>query len=96
MMNDYRLIAELAGYSKEARWAELMRLGDAAADYFAVVLPVALQRYPHVYLATHVPPWHAACWYRGQLSDDEWAPHFTCDSVGFMILDVMQSMRIGG
>ena len=40
-------------------------------------------------LLTHVPPVREACWHEGQLSDDQWAPHFTCLAVGEAILDVM-------
>ena len=90
MMNDYRLIRELADYDKRSRWPQLMALGDEAAAHLRHVLPEALDHYPHVLLATHVPPWREACWYEGQLSDDEWAPHFTCQATGEAILEVMQ------
>jgi hypothetical protein len=43
-----------------------------------------------VLVITHVPPWREACWYQGRLSDDEWAPHFTCQAVGDAISEVMQ------
>ena len=42
MMNDYRLIAELAPLSKEARWPVLKKLGDEAAAHIRRVLPIAL------------------------------------------------------
>jgi 3',5'-cyclic AMP phosphodiesterase CpdA len=90
MMNDYRLIQELAGCSKQERWPRLMALGDAAAGHLRRVLPVALESFPEVLVITHVPPWREACWYQGRLSDDEWAPHFTCQAVGDAISEVMQ------
>ena len=40
-------------------------------------------------LLTHVPPLREACWHAGQISDDEWAPHFTCVATGEAILEIM-------
>jgi Icc protein len=89
MMNDYRLIAELTRHTKLERWALLKALGDEAAAHVRAVLPRTLDRYPRVILATHVPPLREACWHDGQLSDDEWAPHFTCKAMGDAILEIM-------
>ncbi len=90
MMNDYRLIAELAGMSKAQRWPVLKALGDEAAEHIQRVLPQALARHDHVVLLTHVPPLREACWYQGQTSNDEWLPHFTCYAMGKAILEIMQ------
>jgi 3',5'-cyclic-AMP phosphodiesterase len=90
MMNDYRLIAELAPLSKEARWPKLKQLGDLAAEHVRKVLVQALERFPRALLATHVPPLRDACWHEGQLSDNEWLPHFTCKAVGDVILETMR------
>lgn len=89
MLNDYRLIDELAGMSKADRLRVLNRLGDEAASHVRRVLPVALEKYAEVFLVTHVPPLREACWHEGRLSDDEWAPHFSCQAVGDAILEVM-------
>ncbi len=89
MMNDYRLIAELQGLGKRDRWEVLKALGDAAAACVRRTLPAALDRYETVYFLTHVPPLREACWYNGRLSDDEWAPHFTCKAVGDALLEIM-------
>lgn len=90
MMNDYRLIRELAPFSKADRWGKLKQLGDEAAAHIRAVLPEALEQFPNVLLATHVPPLREACWHEGQLSDDEWAPHFTCRAMGDAILETMR------
>jgi len=89
MLNDYKLIDELAGVNKERRWPLLQAMGDEAAAAIRRRLPTALERYPSVYLLTHVPPLREACWYNGAISNDEWAPHFTCKAVGDAILEVM-------
>ncbi len=90
MMNDYRLIRELAPFGKEERWPKLKALGDEAAAHITRVLPQALAAHQHVVLATHVPPFREACWHEGQISDDEWAPHFSCQATGDVILDTMR------
>jgi hypothetical protein len=89
MMNDYKLISELAAFNKKDRWPELQALGDEAGAHVRRVLPAALAQFPEVILATHVPPLREACWYDGRISDDEWAPHFTCKAVGDAILEIM-------
>jgi Icc protein len=91
MMNDYRLIAELAGVGKRERLPLLQGLAQQAADHFRRVLPIALAKYAEVFLVTHVPPLREACWHEGHLSDDEWAPHFVALTVGEAILDVMRA-----
>lgn len=86
LMNDYRLIVDFIGLGKRARRAELERLGDEAAAHLARVLPPALAAHEQVYVLTHVPPFREACWHQGRLSNDEWAPHFTCRAVGEALL----------
>lgn len=90
MMNDYRLIAELAGVNKQQRWPLLQQLGRDAAEHIRRVLPAALAQFERVILVTHVPPWREACWHQGRISDDEWAPHFTCWALGQAVLEIMQ------
>jgi Icc protein len=88
MMNDYKLIAELADMTKADRWSVLNALGDRAADELRPALIEALERFHRVLVATHVPPLRQACWHEGQLSDDEWAPHFTCKAIGDLLLEI--------
>ena len=90
MMNDYKLIQELAPFGKADRWPRLKALGDEAAAFLARELPLVLDKHEHVVLATHVPPFREACWHEGAISDDEWAPHFSCQATGLAILDTMR------
>jgi predicted MPP superfamily phosphohydrolase len=90
MMHDYKLIAELAGLNKLDRWEVLKSLGDEAAAHLRRVLPAALANYRDVILLTHVPPLREACWHEGRLSDDDWAPHFTCQATGQAIVEIMR------
>lgn len=88
-ITDYRLIAELSSLDASARLQTLHLLGDEAARHVCRVLPPAFERFRDVVLLTHVPPLREACWYDGRLSDDQWAPHFTCQAMGKAILEIM-------
>jgi len=90
-MHDTRLIADLAGLDKRARWDVMMRLADESADRIEQVLTAAFERWSSVIVATHVPPFREACWYDGRISDDHWAPHFTNVALGERLLELMQS-----
>lgn len=81
-LNDFLLIEELAGLSDRDRLARLNALGDEAAAHLRAVLPEALDRFGHVLVAIHVPPFRDACWHEGRISDDDWLPHFTCAAAG--------------
>ena len=89
-LNDWWLIAELAGLDKEARLTKLQALGDEAADHFRRVLPDALARFAHVVAVTHVPPFRESCWYQGRPSNDDWLPHFSCKAVGDVLVEAMR------
>jgi len=91
MLNDYRLIRELAHFDKETRLHALHALGDEAAEQVRRTLPLALEQFEEVVFATHVPPLLEACWHEGRLSDDEWAPHFTCKAIGDALLEIMDA-----
>jgi Icc-related predicted phosphoesterase len=91
MLNDYKLIAELSGISKENRKKKLHALGDDAADHFRRVIPAALSRFKHVLVLTHVPPFRETCWHEGQISSDDYLPHFSCKAVGDVLFEQMQA-----
>lgn len=93
MMHDYRRIAELTGLDKNQRWDQLKRLGDQAAASVAKQLDLAGQQNQRLLMLTHVPPFRDACWYEGQISDDQWAPHFTCQAVGESLRDYSMTHR---
>ncbi|MBN1935868.1 MAG: metallophosphoesterase family protein [Anaerolineae bacterium] len=89
-LNDYFYIDELTGLSQQTRFARLNALGDQAAAYLRGVLLLAVERFRRLLLLTHVPPFKASCWHQGQISDDEFLPHFTCSVVGDLLADTMQ------
>lgn len=88
-LNDWRLIDELSGLEKTALLGALQSLGDEAASHFQSVLPEALQRFQHVYVVIHVPPFREACLYEGRIAGDDWLPHFTCHAAGQVLAEAM-------
>ena len=91
LLNDYLVIDELAYLSKSERLARIQGLAGEAAEYFASALPGALNRFAHVVVATHVPPFKEACWYAGKISDDDWLPHFSSRVVGEALAAAMRA-----
>jgi 3',5'-cyclic AMP phosphodiesterase CpdA len=91
-LNDYVLIQEFVrdGYGKDNRLRILNELGDEAAQFFEVMLPKALADYQQVFIVTHVPPFREATWHAGQISDDDFLPHFSCKAVGEILVNIMQ------
>ena len=69
----------------------LQALGDEAATHLKAVLPVAAEKYPHVIVATHVPPFREATWHEGRPSSDDFLPFFACKAVGDVLLEAAQS-----
>ncbi len=101
LLNDYALIQELRqlhrpdAVSPESiltpKLLEKLRsLGDEAAEHLREVIPKALEESGHVIVLTHVPPFQEACWHQGQISDKNWAPHFTCQAVGDVLEEFMK------
>ncbi|MBV8880161.1 MAG: metallophosphoesterase [Planctomycetaceae bacterium] len=90
-LNDFVMIEELSGLSREKRNERLRALGDEAAEYVRKVLPPALERFPEVVFLTHVPPFRESCWHEGRISDDDWLPYFTCKAVGDALLELMRA-----
>jgi predicted phosphohydrolase len=89
LLNDFSQIEELTGLGTADRFARLAALGDETADYFRRVLPAACERFRHVLLLTHVPPFREACWHEGRVSGDDYLPLFAARAAGEALLEVM-------
>jgi len=89
IMTDYLAIDELKGRPAIELQEILHGLGDEAAAYLEAKLEEACDAFPKVLVATHVPPFREAAWYRGKPSNDDWAPHFVCVAVGEALKRVM-------
>ena len=97
ILNDFLLIDDLRHWrdqhtlDKPALRRALETLGDEAAGYLRGILAPAAERYPHVIVATHVPPFREAAWHRGRPSADDYLPFFSCKAVGDVLLEVARS-----
>ena len=99
VLNDYVIIKDLAcpddllapgDLIDKARLRPILhRLGDEAAEHFSTLLPDALERFEHLIVLMHVPPFRQACWYDGRISTDDWLPHMTCKAVGEVLQAAM-------
>jgi predicted phosphohydrolase len=90
-LNDFPLIAELAGLSRAGLLQRLTRLGDEAAEHFQSVLPGALKSAEHVVVLTHVPPFKEASWYDGRHCEPDWLPFFSCKAVDDVLAEAMRN-----
>lgn len=90
MLNDYVLIRELAWLSLEDRLTRIQALAGEAAGYLGAALAEALDRHPRVLVATHVPPFREACWYQGQISNDDYLPHFSSKASGDALMEALE------
>jgi Icc protein len=90
LLNDYIRIAELLSSGKRDRFAKLNALGDEAAEFLENRVLEALPRFKNVIVLTHVPPFREACWHEGQISNDDFLPHFACRAVGDRLAEIMR------
>lgn len=86
-LSDFTLIKELR--ESQDLFKTLNKLGDEAAAYFSLNLPEAFKRFNHLIVLVHAPPFKEACWHEGEISDDDWLPHFTCQAVGDVLRQTM-------
>ncbi len=89
-LNDFSLIKELSGLSRQTRLQRIEVLGDEAAQHFSNILPEALRAADHVVVLTHVPPFVQASWYRGRHSEPDFLPFFTCKAAGDVLKAAME------
>ncbi len=91
LLNDYLKIQNFIKAGHVGRLALLNSLGDQAATYFQDVFPGALEQFEHVIVLTHVPPFKESCWHEGEISADDWFPHFSCKAVGDVLVKHMRN-----
>jgi predicted MPP superfamily phosphohydrolase len=96
ILSDFLLIDELKHWrdlhtlDKPALQRALEALGDEAAAYLKGVMAAAATSYPHVIVATHIPPFREAAWFQGRPSADDFLPFFSCKAVGDVLLEAAQ------
>lgn len=90
MLNDYVLIKEFIGLNKAQRLKKLNDLGDEAASQLQESIQMAIKHYKNILCLTHVPPFRESCWHEGDISDNNYLPHFACQAVGAVLKSAMQ------
>ena len=93
MLNDYVLIEELRSLKKPQRFAALQALGDEAAAYLEDRARQALAQRRNILVLTHVPPFRESCWHEGQISNQDYLPHFACKAVGERLAALMRERQ---
>jgi len=90
---DFVTIDDLAvvRHDRRAMGRLFAELGDRAVRSAAETLAAALETYPNVVLATHVPPFREAAWHEGGPCDDQWLPYFSSKAMGEMLVSLMQA-----
>lgn len=91
LLNDFIRITDLISSDRDELLAKLRALGDAEASRARPRLARALERYWHVVVATHVPPFAEACWHAASTANADWLPWFTCKAVGDVLLEAAQA-----
>jgi 3',5'-cyclic-AMP phosphodiesterase len=88
---DRHCIDELKRLSQNETLIEMRALARRSNQQIRSILPLALTRFRHVVIATHVPPFYNAVYHKNRLASDLHVPHFCNQSLGFMILGVLKS-----
>lgn len=78
VMNDFFGILNFRGLNKEERLLSMQKLADKSVSHIRQALNNALQKYKHIWMLTHVPPFKNSCVYKGKIADDNWLPFFSC------------------
>jgi predicted MPP superfamily phosphohydrolase len=85
---DHHSIGDFRNLSKEDLFSRMASLGYESATRFRTILPVALGRYRHVVVATHVPPFHQTAHYNGYQCGATHQPHFVNVSAGLALYGI--------
>jgi 3',5'-cyclic-AMP phosphodiesterase len=93
-MADFTLVPDMNG-PPEFRPQKCARLADESARLLQAKIRRALadKRVEDLVIATHVPPFAEAAWYRGSPTNDTYLPYFSNRSVGIAILEETAEFR---
>lgn len=88
MMTDYLVIEDFRFKSQKHVHARMQVLADDFAFHIASVGEQALQKYEHVIVATHVPPFKENTIFKGAISDANWLPVMSSKKAGDCLLSL--------
>ncbi len=90
-LSDFERINDFREHAPEQWPRILQREGRGSSERLTRKLTALPEKVKHVLIATHVPPYRAACWYDGHVTDDNWAPFFVCGHVGDALRKIAES-----
>lgn len=90
VLHDHSLIKDLKELDRATLHRKLQQLGEQEAESLKQILTQALKQFPQIILLTHVPPFKEACWYQGEIGNDDWLPFFTCKAIGDLLIQLME------
>jgi Icc protein len=83
ILSDFHWIKEFRGKWENAIIAVARMVADAAAAEALTLLEAAVAKgYKRIVFATHVPPYAQSAWHAGQMSDKNWLPWMSAQSMG--------------
>jgi predicted phosphohydrolase len=88
---DRHAINDFQGMGKRKSLQKMSELGRESAAVIRKILPLALTRYHHVVIATHVPPFPTAVRYDNKPCGLMYLPHFSNLSAGLAILGIARA-----
>lgn len=88
---DRHAIRDFQGMGRRMTLHKMNKLGRESAAVIRKILPLALTRYHHVVIATHVPPFPTAVRFDNKPCDRMHLPHFSNLSVGLAILGIARA-----
>jgi Icc protein len=86
-LNDFRRIRDFGGFDLSEDLRIMKELAKDAADSLRSTLTTACKEFKRILIATHIPPYREACWYQGQITNDDWAPYFVSRIMGETITE---------
>ncbi|HXF29170.1 MAG TPA: metallophosphoesterase [Chlamydiales bacterium] len=89
-LRDYFEIVDLKGRAPKELEEKLHELGKEAALQAEQEMRAALEKHQKVIFLTHAPPFREACLFEGNITNDDWAPHFVDKAMGQMLRCVME------
>ncbi len=88
---DYDRIEDFRGLTRDDFFKKLGYLGDESASYFRRVLPLALNSYQTVIVATHVPPFTQALRHGGNYCRMERQPYYSNRAAGNTLFGISRN-----
>lgn len=88
---DRHVIRDFQGLTRDQALRKMTELGKESARAIRKVLPLALTRFRHVVIVTHVPPFPSAVTYDGRPCGRTHLPHFANLSAGMVILGIARA-----